>query len=160
MSLRLLRVVGCPEWVIDHSLAVRKKALELSRELPVDMKLVEEGAILHDIGRCRTSGVEHAVEGARILEGFGYPPEVVRIVERHVGAGIPPDEAKALGLPPGDYMPRTLEEKIVAHADNLINGSDEVGIDFVIKKWSDRLGANHPSIERLKRLHEELLGHL
>ncbi|WP_432703692.1 TIGR00295 family protein [Methanothermobacter thermautotrophicus] len=160
MSIRLLRIVGCPQWVIDHSLAVRKKALELSRDLPVDRKLVEEGALLHDIGRCRTSGIEHAVEGARILEGFGYPTEVVRIVERHVGAGIPHEEAKALGLPPGDYMPRTLEEKVVAHADNLINGSDEVDINFVIKKWSDRLGADHPSIERLKKLHEELLGHL
>jgi len=159
LSIRLLRIVGCPEWVIDHSLAVRKKALELSRDLPVDRRLVEEGALLHDIGRCRTDCVEHAIAGARILEGFGYPPEVVRIVERHVGAGITPEEAEALGLPPGDYMPRTLEEKIVAHADNLINGSDEVDINFVIKKWSDRLGKNHPSIERLKRLHAELLGY-
>lgn len=83
--------------------------------------------------------------------------EVIRIVERHVGAGIPDDEADTLGLPPGNYMPETLEEKIVAHADNLINGSDEVDIDFVIKKWSDRLGKNHPSIDRLRQLHEELM---
>ncbi|MCG2827671.1 TIGR00295 family protein [Methanothermobacter sp. K4] len=157
MSIHLLRSAGCPEWVMEHSLAVRKKALELAENLPVNIELVEEGALLHDIGRCRTSGVEHAVEGARILRELGYPVEVIRIVERHVGAGIPGDEADALGLPPGNYMPETLEEKIVAHADNLINGSDEVDIDFVIKKWSDRLGKNHPSIDRLRKLHEELM---
>lgn len=157
MSIHLLRSTGCPEWVVDHSLAVRKKALELAENLPVNRELVEEGALLHDIGRCRTSGVDHAVEGARILRELGYPVEVIRIVERHVGAGIPDDEADALGLPPGNYMPETLEEKIVAHADNLINGSDEVDIDFVIKKWSDRLGKNHPSIDRLRQLHEEIM---
>ncbi len=158
MSIQLLRSVGCPDWVIEHSLAVKKKAMELSENLPVDRELVKTGALLHDIGRSVSSGVDHAVEGARILRDLGYPPEVVRIVERHVGAGIPPDEAETLGLPPGDYMPETLEEKIVAHADKLLNGSEEVDIDFVIEKWSRRLGKDHPSIERLKKLHAELLG--
>ena len=42
------------------------------------------------------------------------------IVERHIGAGITADEAGRLGLPFRDYIPATLEQKVVSHADNLI----------------------------------------
>ena len=62
-----------------------------------------------------------------------------------------------LGLPPMDYMPLTFEEKIVAHADNLINGTLEVDLKFVIEKWGNKFGNNHPSITRLKKLHEEVV---
>ena len=55
-------------------------------------------------------------------------------------------------------MPLTLEEKIVAHADNLTSGTKEVDLDFVIKKWEKRLGKDHPSIERIVKLDSELLG--
>ncbi len=33
------------------------------------------------------------------------------------------------------YIPQTIEEKIVAHADNLISGTKEVDVDFDIAKW-------------------------
>ncbi|HEX3014726.1 MAG TPA: HD domain-containing protein, partial [Methanobacterium sp.] len=57
-----------------------------------------------------------------------------------------------------DYIPLTLEEKIVAHADNLTHWDQEVDLDFVIKKWKERLGENHPSIPRIIKLHQEIVG--
>ena len=73
-----------------------------------------------------------------------------------MGAGIPADEALELGLPEGDYMPETLEEKIVAYADKLIVGQTEVDIKITIDDFIDELGPDHPAIERLWSLHEEI----
>jgi len=156
LSIRLLKEVGCPQWVINHSKKVAEKALEISKNFKVDRKLIKEAALLHDIGRCKTNNIQHGIIGAKILKERGYPKSIIKIVERHIGAGIPKDEAILLGLPPKDYIPVTLEEKIVAHADNLINGEKEVDISFVLKKWEKKLGKNHPAIERLKKLHREL----
>ncbi len=156
--LNFLREIGCEEWVINHSYEVTLKALELAEDLKndydIDFKLVKDGALLHDIGRSKTNGIKHAIIGAEILKEFNYPLEVRNIVERHIGAGIPKEEAIILNLPFRDYLPITLEEKIVTHADNLLNGSTRVSLDFVINKWSKRIGSNHPAIFRLKAIDE------
>lgn len=157
MSLELLKQFNCSQSVIEHSKAVAKKAIGISRKFSVDTQLVKNGALLHDIGRCKTHSIEHAVVGAGILKDLGYSGEIIKIVERHIGAGIPSKEAEILGLPPKDYLPLTLEEKIVAHADNLINGVEEIHIDFLIEKWEKKLGLNHPSILRLINLHQEII---
>ncbi len=161
MSIKLLKEMNCPKWVIQHSQAVNLKSISLSKnlssEFDIDMELVKKGALLHDIGRCMTDGIYHAVVGAEILKSEEYPLSVIKIVERHIGAGIPKKEAIEMGLPPKNFMPHTLEEKIVAHADNLLHGDQEVDIDFVIEKWSSRMGKEHPSIERLIKLHDEIV---
>ena len=129
--------------------------LELFRGIgtDADLDLVEAGAILHDVGRSKTQGIYHAIAGAEILKEHGFSPELVKIIERHIGAGIPKDEAILLGLPPKDYLPISLEEKIIAHADNLIHGTEEVSIDFVLQKWRKSMGEDHPSLRRLVELH-------
>ena len=81
----------------------------------------------------------------------------MNIIERHIGAGITEREAEKLGLPVKSYLPETLEEKIVAHADNLTSGSKEVDIDFVMKKWKRRIDDSEDNIERLIRLDDELI---
>ncbi len=68
------------------------------------------------------------------LPQLGLPETIVNIIERHLGAGIPKDEAIILGLPPKDYMPMSLEEKIVAHADNLIENDHEHRIEMEVEK--------------------------
>ena len=82
---------------------------------------------------------------------------MLNIIERHIGAGITKDEAKILGLPEKSYVPQTLEEKIVAHADNLISGTKEVDIDFVIKKWKKITPDSEDNIQRLIELDNELI---
>lgn len=144
----------CSENVVEHCLAVSEYAYELALAIKnkgyeVDVELVRLGGLLHDIGRSRTHGIEHGVVGAEILRELGFDEKLALIAERHIGAGITKEEAIELGLPPKDYLPITLEEKIVAHADNLIFGTKRVEIDDVIKKFEKRLGKNHPSIKRI-----------
>jgi len=159
VTIEILRGLNCPSHLIEHSNAVCKKAVELSSNFDVDIELVKTGAILHDIGRCKTNSIDHAMVGAEILKDMGFSDTVANIALRHIGAGIPKEEAKLLGLPPQDYIPISLEEKIVAHADNLVHWIKEVDIDFVIKKWKEKLGENHPSIPRLIKLHREIVGY-
>lgn len=157
MNLKLLEELKCSPYIIKHSRAVLAKALEISTNFDVDLDTVHAGALMHDVGRTKTQGIRHSIEGAEILREHNFPPEVVRIAEVHIGAGIPQDEAYELGLPCRDYMPVTLEEKIVAHADNLIHGTEEVSLEFVVGKWEKKMGKKHASIDRLLKLHEELI---
>ncbi|RME69542.1 MAG: HDIG domain-containing protein, partial [Nitrospirae bacterium] len=85
----ILTRVGCDTHVQEHILAVRKLALEIadSLKVPVDRDLVEKGAVYHDIGRAKTHGIQHAVLGAEMAKEMGLDDRVVRIVERHIGAG-------------------------------------------------------------------------
>lgn len=158
MEIKLLKKENTPENVIDHCKAVCRKAMEIASNFDnADKDLIRKGALLHDIGRSRTHGIEHAIEGVKIAEKYGYSQDVLNIIERHIGAGITAEEAEKLGLPKKSYIPQTIEEKIVAHADNLISGSEEVDIDFVIKKWKIRIEDSEDNIERLIELDNELI---
>ena len=152
--LRLLREAGCSDEVIHHCKAVRKVAVRIAKKAHANIELVEAGALLHDIGRSKTQGIMHGVEGAKIATDLGLPISIVNIIERHLGAGIPKDEAIALGLPPKDYVPLTLEEKIVAHADNLIENDHEHRIEVEVEKALKKGHTKHA--DRLIQLHKEL----
>ena len=157
MELELLEKENTPENVIQHCIAVCKKAMKIAANFDdADKDLIRKGALLHDIGRSRTHGITHAIEGVEIARGYDYPVEVLNIIERHIGAGITAEEAVKLGLPEKSYVPETLEEKIVAHADNLISGSEEVGMDFVIEKWR-RIVDSEDKIDRFIKLNDELI---
>ncbi len=128
--ITLLREAGCKPKVIAHCQAVCACAEEYAqRSSLADPSLVTIGAMLHDIGRGGTHSIGHAQRGADLLREKGFPERVARIVECHTGAGLTADECTLLGLSPRDCMPRTIEEKIVTHADNLIAGSTRVTID-------------------------------
>lgn len=158
MEIELLERENTPENVIDHCKAVYKKAMEIAANFDnVDYDLIRKGALLHDIGRSKTHSIQHAIEGVEIAKKYGYSEDVLNIIERHIGAGITKEESVKLGLPKKSYLPQTLEEKIVAHADNLISGSEEVDIDFVIRKWKRRIKDIDGNIERLIKLNEELI---
>lgn len=122
-----------------------------------DKDLIKKGALLHDIGRSKTHGISHAVEGAKIVKQYGYPEEVQNIVERHIGAGITEEESVKLGLPKKSYIPQTIEEKIVAHADNLLSGTKDVDINFDIAKWKRKIDKPEENIKRLIELDNELI---
>jgi len=159
-ALSLLVQSGCSREVIRHCKAVAALAKTIAeacgkRGLNVNIQLVEAGALLHDIGRSRTHHVDHVIIGAEIAKSLNLPNSVVSIIERHVGGGVAIDEAKRLGWPVKNYLPQTLEEKIVNYADKLIEGSRKVPIERTIEKFSEELGGTHPSIKRMKELHDE-----
>ena len=119
--IALLRRAGCSDDVVAHCCAVRDLALAYADGI-ADRDLIEAGALLHDIGRGVTHDLHHAEAGGAICRAFGLDKRIERIVERHIGAGLTADECSLLCLAPRDCMPATLEEKIVAHADNLVKG--------------------------------------
>lgn len=161
-AIKLMYEAGCSQSVIDHCLSVSKVAMNLVQDLishgiQVDSKLVEIGALLHDIGRSKTHSVEHGVIGGEIARKKNLPEHLARIIERHVGAGITEDEAERIGLKRGNYIPETLEEKIVAYADKLIEGSKQVALEVTVEKFRKELGDDHPAVERLRSLQNEII---
>jgi len=152
--LGLLRKSGCSDEVIRHCKAVRDVAVKMAKKARADVELVEAGALLHDIGRSKTHGILHALEGAKIARQLGLSENIVNIIERHIGAGLSVEVAKKLGFPPGDYIPKTLEEKIVCHADSLIDNCEKQNIEKEVKR---ALMEGHKEYaERLVNLHNEL----
>ncbi|MFA4956449.1 MAG: TIGR00295 family protein [Candidatus Methanoperedens sp.] len=165
-AISLLINTGCSSSVIDHCKTVAGYAKEIAlkinknsvnRGIPADIDIdaVVIGGLLHDIGRSKTHGIRHAVEGAAIAVENGLNDKVVRIIERHIGAGIPMDEASGLGLPEKDYMPVTIEEKIVAHADNLVSG-DKIGTFEELIINLKRKNFDENVIHRFIKLNDEI----
>lgn len=156
--LVILKEAGCAENVIAHILAVKNTAMRIASELkvPVNKELLLTGAMLHDIGRARTHGIEHAIVGVDIARKLGFSESVLNIIERHIGAGISREEAGELGLPEKDYIPQTIEEKLVAYADNLLNGDREVSFEESLERFRRTLGAEHPAVKRYIELHNEI----
>ena len=165
-ALALLIKAGCSPSVIDHCKTVAGYAKEIAIKIsersaneghPVDIDIdtVFIGGLLHDIGRSKTHGIRHAVEGAAIAVENGLDENIVRIIERHIGAGIPMDDASGLGLPEKDYIPVTIEEKIVAHADNLIFG-DKIGTVEELMINLKRKNFDEKVIHRFIELNDEI----
>jgi uncharacterized protein (TIGR00295 family) len=153
-ALALLKKYGASDDVVRHVKKVRDYAAEIAEQNPTaDRELVEAGALLHDIGRARTHGIDHAVAGAEILRAENVDERIVQIVERHVGAGLTKEEAVYLGLPPKDYIPETIEEKIVCHADNLIGNRSRITIHDAIRTAQDRWSPG--ALDRLIAMHFE-----
>jgi uncharacterized protein len=113
---------GCDPGVIAHCRTVHAVAAGYARSPVVDRDLVATGAMLHDLGRSQTHSLHHAEVGADLARLSGCPDEVVRAIQRHIGAGLTPEECALHGLIPRDSVPQRLEERIVAHADNLVKG--------------------------------------
>jgi len=109
------------ECVWLHSLVVKDIALEIAENVEkkygtkVNKKLIEIGALVHDIGCYTCIGnnfcfdknyITHGEIGYKILLENKYPINVARFSLVHIGVGI------------GNMIPVTLEEEIVAYSDN------------------------------------------
>jgi uncharacterized protein len=148
-----------PKWVLGHCRCVEALADAMcdcaeDAGLDVDRDLVHQGALLHDIGRSVTQDVRHASAGAEMLRKDGWDEAVVLVVERHTGAGIDAQEAKTLGLPVKDYTPRSLEEQIVAHADNLYSAESRLTLAELEAKY--RAKKLPKAWKKIEALHDEL----
>lgn len=158
-AIELLHENKCPPQVIRHCMAVAEIAVEtanklVDRGLSVNVDLVLAGALLHDLGRSQSHSVDHALIGAEIAQSIGLSEPVIKIIKRHVGAGITSEEATAFGWPKDTYMPQSIEEKIVSYADKLISNSKRVPIEMEIKHLQKE---NKPqAAERVRKLNEEI----
>lgn len=127
--------------LVHHSRQVADLAVALSQRLidkgvPVDIEFVEEAAMLHDIGMCRTNApgihchgtdpyILHGILGRKMLDAMGLFRHG-RVCERHTGAGITAAEIISQHLPidpPRDLLPESIEEKVVCYADKFFSKS-------------------------------------
>ena len=163
---------GCTRRVIyiKHCRQVTDLAIEIAhrKHLPLTDEKIEEAAMLHDIGIFLTDApdigcngkepyIMHGVLGGKLLREEGFSEETARVAERHTGAGITQEDIdkQSLPLPPGNYMPETLLERLVWYADKFYSKSGEMKRKPFekVKASMARLGSG--SFDRFMKLHEE-----
>ncbi len=158
----LLKELKVPYNIRRHSLKVADKALDIADEIKskeIDMNLIEVGGLLHDIGRSKTHGFKHALIGAKIIRERGLSERLARICETHILGGLDKEDAKQVGLPEKDFLPLTLEEKIICLADKYIDGTKEVSIEQRFEKWFNKHGKTEILIkakERIEKIQKEI----
>lgn len=124
--------------LIRHSRQVAGRSLTIALAHPewnLDLQFLYEAAMLHDIGILRTDaegilckGTEpyicHGRLGADILRSEGLEKHA-RVAERHTGTGLTARQIaeRQLPLPVQDFVPETLEEKVVCYADKFYSKS-------------------------------------
>lgn len=126
--------------LLVHSVLVTRRALQLAGDIlernpatRIDLQFLEEAALLHDIGirecdspeihcRGKEAYVRHGVLGRALLEAAGLPRHAL-VCERHTGAGITREEVleRELPLEARDYLPVSIEEKIICVADKFFS---------------------------------------
>jgi len=140
--------------LLTHSKAVAEKAIAIA-PTGVDKQFVYDAAMLHDIGivKCDAPGIEcfgtepyikHGLCGAAMLREnaskWGMSGEEIepyaRVCERHTGAGLTAKEIEnqKLPLPKADFLPETIEEKLICYADKFFSKTrptEEKSIDRV-----------------------------
>lgn len=155
---------------IHHCRQVANLALSISRKLhlPLDDDEIEAAGMLHDIGIFLTDAesidchgqehyLKHGLLGGILLRKEGYPEEIARVAEHHTGAGITSEDiiANNLPLPPKDYLPETLLERLICYADKFYSKSGDMKqkpLDKVFKSM-EKLGPY--SASRFEKMHEE-----
>jgi len=153
--LGLLKKLGIAYSVRRHSIVVADIALEIANKIKkatLNKDLVEIGALLHDIGRSKTHGFKHALIGGKILRERGFPEELARICERHILGGLDKEDSREFGLPEKDYIPLTLEEKIVCLADKHTAGTNKVSIGERFERWFGKYGKSKILLKSKKRI--------
>lgn len=165
-ALDLLRKLKVPYSIRRHSIKVAEKAVEIAsriKKTKVNINLVEVGALLHDIGRSKTHGFNHALIGGKILRARGFPEGLARICETHLLGGLDKEDAQLVGLPAKNYIPLTLEEKIICLADKLLSGRRPVSLKNRFDIWFNKYGRTkilmkaNTRVERIQKEIESLM---
>jgi putative nucleotidyltransferase with HDIG domain len=150
-----------------HSLIVKNIALQIANKLEkkydikTNKKLIEVGALIHDIGfyeyknnkhKLKKKYIYHGKTGYEILLKEGISQKIARFALTHVGIGIKKD------------VPISLEEEIVCYADNFhskghpgFNTYEETSIELnkinpdykvILKRYKDKFGI--PDLKEIK----------
>jgi uncharacterized protein (TIGR00295 family) len=160
-EMRELIKHGCDDYIIQHDLLVMNISDKMIKELKragvdIDEKSILRGAILHDIGRSKEHSVRHGFLGGEILRKDGYDRKVIKIVENHVGGGIDKQDCAKLGLPERDFIPTSLEEKIVCLADKYVEDNQIKPLQETISKFDKILGEGNKVNKRILKIKKEI----
>lgn len=124
--------------LLHHSHQVADMALAVADrhpELHLDRDFLYRASMLHDVGIFLTDApaihcfgkapyLIHGRLGAELMREEG-DEKTARVCERHTGTGLTAENihTQNLPLPPGDYLPDTLEEQVVCYADKFFSKS-------------------------------------
>jgi uncharacterized protein len=156
-----------------HVTLVTKKALEIAKKNGPNersLRFIEEAGMLHDIGCCRVNMpvfniksdlpyLCHMTEGQKILEDEGLEKHA-RVASTHTGVGIYADQIKEQGLPleEKDYIPETIEERIISYADLFFSKDPDSlfkeSTPKEVRKSLEKFGDRYPKI--FDEWHKEL----
>lgn len=139
--------------VFYHGTQVAVKALKaaskVSSQQP-DLQFIYEASMLHDIGILKTYApeidcfgkahyIEHGVLGSDIFMERGLP-KFARVCATHIGTGLTRKDIRSasLPIPEKDYLPETLEERIICWADKFYSKNpdrlfEEKTVDHIIQ---------------------------
>jgi uncharacterized protein len=151
-ALRLLYKYGNEAAWIKHCLAVSRVAGCIAEIIApkrgIDATYLKVGALLHDIGRYKTHDpIMHGVEGYRLLTGLGHHREAFICVS-HVLYGISGAEAVLYGLPERDFIPDTLEQRLVPLIDGMVEFDKPTTLERRIASISARYQKNEAFLQR------------
>lgn len=135
--LKMLKDNGVPEHIIAHSVKVTEIAMEYGKLIKknggtVDLKLLEAGALLHDITKHVGLGnheteINHCESGAELLRKMGMP-EIAEIVRCHMMTIVFKSSE----------MLDTWEKKLVCYADKRVNHDRRVTLDERLAYLNER----------------------
>lgn len=165
----------CLEIMQIHSQCVLELAIKLAENSryadAFDYEFLREAVMLHDYGIIGVHAPDigcfgdapymaHGLIGAQYLRGLDKRRYArhARVCERHIGSGLTAQEIREghLPLPERDYLPETLEEKLVTYADNFFSKNpahlrEEKSWDRVCSGF-EKFGTN--AVKRLCDLHD------
>lgn len=134
----------------EHSLLVTAVALRLGASLgeagiPLDLPLIEAGALLHDIGKtpCLGTSKNHAEWGAQIVAAVGYP-EVADLVREHIVVATDGRDPAAIR-----------EAEIVNYADKRVLHTQVVTLAARFADLKERYATGREARRRLAALEEK-----
>lgn len=105
------------------------KQLITKNNLPVDEKLIQVGALLHDVGIYQLIDInnnlqadkyiQHGILGEKLLQQAGFAVEICRFASHHTGVGLTKEQivANNLPLPQQNYLAENLAEELIMYAD-------------------------------------------
>ena len=157
-SIGLLSEYGRGAAWVKHCLAVAGSASRLGYVLesryPIDQHYLWSAALLHDIGRCVTHDpVMHGVEGYNLLLKLGHEEEAF-VCASHILFGLEASEAVQFGLPAQDFIPHTIEERLVPLVDLMIEGVQPTTLDRRFSSLRKRYFENSFLTDRLDRAYQ------
>lgn len=126
--------------LVEHSKSVAKAALLVAshnKQFHLDRDFLYEAAMLHDIGIFLTDSpkiycfgkhpyIAHGYLGRELLEREGLFKHGL-VAERHTGTGLTIDDIQKqnLPIPLRNYLPESIEEKIICYADKFFSKSSK-----------------------------------
>lgn len=140
LALAMLEWYAGDERIIRHCKAVAEVAQEIAlcaekHGQKLNLRLIEAGALLHDI--CRKSHSDHALAAFELLNRLGYP-EVGRVVGTH------------MSLTP-DALAHIDERAVVYLADKLVLDDKRVGLNARFVKAMEKYKDDSSAAEAIQR---------